>query len=252
MSFYQLLANYYDDIFPLNPGTLAFLSKQFRKSGGTRLLDLACGSGSYTLPLSREGFDVTGLDLDRDMIRLAQEKRTRQLGNVPHPEFIQGDMLELSRHFSREFAGVFCIGNSLVHLDSDVKLEQGLSEAAKILKPGGSFIAQVVNYDRILRDQIEELPAISAADKPIVFRRFYRYDDQKHVILFTGELSIEGEGTFRETVPLLPLTREKFQALLGQSGFTSCRFWGSFAEEDWSLDTPATIVHATYSGTATR
>lgn len=252
MSFYQLLADYYDDIFPLNPGTLAFLSKQFRKSGGTRLLDLACGSGSYSLALSREGFQVTGLDLDLDMIRLAKEKRSNQMGSASHPEFIQGDMLELSRYFSQEFEGVFCIGNSLVHLDTEVKLEQGLTEAAKILKPGGSYIAQVVNYDRIFHDRIDELPPISVPVKGIVFRRFYRYDEQKNVIFFTGELSIESKGVYRETVPLLPLTRETFHGMLEKSGFTACRFWGSFAGEAWSLKTPATVVQATRSGTTTR
>ena len=37
-----------------------------------RILDLACGTGSITVPLAAAGYDVTGLDLSAEMLALAQ------------------------------------------------------------------------------------------------------------------------------------------------------------------------------------
>ncbi len=248
MSFYRLLADYYDDLFPLNPAALAFLRSRFKEAGANRLLDLACGSGNYTLALSREGFAVTGLDLDQEMIRLAKEKSSLSRKEAPQPEFILGDMLKLSKYFPGLFQGVFCIGNSLVHLDTMAKLKAGIDEVAEVLEPGGIFLVQVVNYDRILAEKIEELPPLKPENKDIVFRRFYDYDEKNDVINFTGELAVTGRGTFQNTVPLLPLTRKRFLALLRESRFTGCRFQGSFAGEEWKPSSPATILTARRPG----
>ena len=39
------------------------------------LLDLACGTGTVSLILSRKGFDVIGVDASEDMLSVAQEKK---------------------------------------------------------------------------------------------------------------------------------------------------------------------------------
>lgn len=36
--------------------------------------DLACGTGNVTIPLSRRGYDMTGIDLSEDMLNVAREK----------------------------------------------------------------------------------------------------------------------------------------------------------------------------------
>ena len=45
---------------------------------GPRLLELACGTGRLTIPLAREGFAVTGLDLSPEMLRIAERKLERE------------------------------------------------------------------------------------------------------------------------------------------------------------------------------
>jgi 2-polyprenyl-3-methyl-5-hydroxy-6-metoxy-1,4-benzoquinol methylase len=41
---------------------------------GTKLLDVACGSGQLTLMASREGFDSTGVDIAENLIERARER----------------------------------------------------------------------------------------------------------------------------------------------------------------------------------
>lgn len=38
-----------------------------------KILDLACGPGRHAVELTKKGFDVTGLDFDKQFLNLAQE-----------------------------------------------------------------------------------------------------------------------------------------------------------------------------------
>ncbi|MCJ2520821.1 MAG: class I SAM-dependent methyltransferase, partial [Candidatus Thermoplasmatota archaeon] len=57
-----------------------------------RVLDLGCGTGNHAIILSSRGYDVLGMDLSEDFIRLAQEKVTLSEGG---PRFVVGDMGKL-------------------------------------------------------------------------------------------------------------------------------------------------------------
>lgn len=49
-------------------------SRGIDQSRGARILDAGCGTGRVTIELVRRGFDVTGLDVDLEMISVAQAK----------------------------------------------------------------------------------------------------------------------------------------------------------------------------------
>ena len=56
---------------------------------GEHVLELACGSGRLTIPLAKEGVNITGVDISEDMLALAKLKASRDEVNI---RFIQGDM----------------------------------------------------------------------------------------------------------------------------------------------------------------
>ena len=41
-----------------------------------KLLELACGTGIQSVRFSQAGFDVTGLDLSADMLKIAEKRAT--------------------------------------------------------------------------------------------------------------------------------------------------------------------------------
>ena len=119
MLFYKDISIYYEKIFPLNPAAVEFLEEEL--DGKKKILDLACGDGKYSDSLLTPDRSVTGVDLDKGMLEEA-EKKYDQKNNI---KFVYGDMLELSSVFKRDkFDGVFCIGNSLVHLTSPDKIKK--------------------------------------------------------------------------------------------------------------------------------
>lgn len=249
MSFYEALEKYYDDIFPLNEKTLAFLEKIFSASGRAHILDLACGTGSYTLALASRGFQATGVDLDETMIRFAEQKKedrppAARGGGGGNAFFLKGDMLQLRALLEPAYDGAFCIGNSLVHLQTVDEILKAAQEIAAVLRKGAPLAVQVVNYDRILEQGVCSLPTLGSKERGVSFERRYRYDSRQHLIYFTGILSLPDSTTRTNTLPLYPLRKEELTHILKDAGFTGTAFYGSFAGEPWSKDAPAIIAVA--------
>lgn len=90
---YTILAEYYDAIYQRRvervKEEIDFVEEIFREDAEReikRVLDLACGTGIPTLELARRGYEVIGLDLHEEMLRVARRKAEAQGLNV---KFIQ-------------------------------------------------------------------------------------------------------------------------------------------------------------------
>ncbi len=71
--FCQQLSRYYDQVFPYRKDAHEFLLKYLPLHG--RILDAACGTGTYSLALAqRAGLEIVGVDLAPAMIVQAQSK----------------------------------------------------------------------------------------------------------------------------------------------------------------------------------
>jgi SAM-dependent methyltransferase len=106
----------------------------FRAANARRVLDLGAGRGLTSLALLRAGFQVISVEADAsDVVGIRALRRDCQReGARP----VQGDILRLPFR-EGEFDAALC-RSVLHHLDD---LSRGLAEIARVLKPGGMFIA---------------------------------------------------------------------------------------------------------------
>jgi ubiquinone/menaquinone biosynthesis C-methylase UbiE len=73
---YDGIADWYDTEFqpaPLETETWAMLVRLLGEGTGS-LLDVGCGTGTYTAALAERGWDVTGVDVSEDMLRRARAR----------------------------------------------------------------------------------------------------------------------------------------------------------------------------------
>ena len=96
---------------------------------GERILDLGCGTGHLTGKIAATGAQVVGVDRSPDMIEQAREK-------YPALHFEVMDARELS--FAKQFDAVF--SNATLHWIREP--ERVVAGIAKILRPGGRFVAE--------------------------------------------------------------------------------------------------------------
>ena len=76
---YDGIADWYDTEFqpaPLESETWRMLVRLLGDVSGS-LLDVGCGTGSFTAALAERGWDVTGVDVSEDMLRRAEARGVR-------------------------------------------------------------------------------------------------------------------------------------------------------------------------------
>lgn len=102
---------------------------------GGLLLDLACGTGSMSIELSKRGFDVTGVDLSGEMLSEAQNKMYECGEKIL---FLCQDMRSLDLYGTVGCA--VCTLDSLNHLTDENDLLKTFRNVALFLEDNGIFI----------------------------------------------------------------------------------------------------------------
>jgi tRNA (cmo5U34)-methyltransferase len=111
----------------------------------TRILDIGCGAGNYTLKLLQllPQVEVTLVDLSQPMLERAVER----IGQVTSAEItsIQGDIREIA--FAESQFDVILAAAVLHHLRQDTEWEAVFAKLYSILKPGGSvWISDLIEH----------------------------------------------------------------------------------------------------------
>ena len=240
MSFYQSIAPYYDFIFPSSPMQVRFVESVTGKPANKRILEAGCGTGNLALQLAGEGAFVDGIDIDSEMIAYAREKS----GDVPQVRFSPYDILKISEKWaSSSFDAVVSFGNTIVHLNDLGQVKLFFSEVMTVLKPGGFLMVQIINYDRILDQQIEGLETIE--NEEIRFERFYDLDEPGGKINFRTCLKIKKTGQeINNVVSLLPVRKNQIDTFLKDSGFTDIQFYSNFAGDGFSEESVPLVFSA--------
>jgi ubiquinone/menaquinone biosynthesis C-methylase UbiE len=100
-----------------------------RFARGARVVDLGCGSGTFTDLLRQQGFRCVGLDLSPKLVELGRQK-------YRDVEFVEGDVEHLPFP-DASFDGV--VLSAIVHHLPE--LSRCASEVYRVLRPGGTFVA---------------------------------------------------------------------------------------------------------------
>ncbi|MEH6944503.1 class I SAM-dependent methyltransferase [Bacillus sp. JJ722] len=233
MPFYKTLTPYYDDIFPTNERTLSFLTSHF-KEGGT-ILDIGAGTGNMAISLSHQDFHVTAAEPEVDMAKQILLKAE----SCQYPITVTTNTMQQIGELEGSYDGIYCIGNTLVHLNKLEEFHTFLEQAFQKLHPEGVLIIQIVNFDKVLLKNDFTFPIIK--NKMFTFERQYALDG-KH-ILFTTTLSVNKESQ-TNTIRLYPITSTQLLSILKHSGFEIIDAYGNFEYKDYSIDSPALVVVA--------
>lgn len=238
MDFYKPIAVHYEEIFPLKEPKVSFV-RSFLEKGPSKILDIGCAVGQLAMALAGQGHEVTGIDLDEDMVHKARKEAP---GRGLKADFFVMDMMTVDKHFrSNSFDMVLCLGNTMVHLQSPEEMQVFITKVFRLLNENGVFIVQVVNYDAVLGRGIKELPVIDT--EHVRFERGYRYDKADHKIRFRSRLTVKKDKEiFENEILLYPLTCGEMGLLMDRAGFHQVEYFGNFGKDFHTIDSPALIV----------
>jgi SAM-dependent methyltransferase len=136
MATYDVLAPHYDAVTGDSSTEAALIRDILERRHGrvATLLDVACGTGAITVPLSR-AYQVSGLDIAPGMLAVARGKLP---GNVP---LYLADMTGFT--LSTRFDAIICAYQGVNHLLSFPAWQSFFGCAYRHLNPGGMLVFDI-------------------------------------------------------------------------------------------------------------
>lgn len=109
---------------------------------GSKILDLGCGSGRFSVGAAELGFNVTGVDITPEAVQAAKNRAKNS--NITSVNFLVGDMTELPLE-DEKFDYVFCPRFSINAVATIDKRRQAIKEMTRVAKSNGLVFVESFN-----------------------------------------------------------------------------------------------------------
>lgn len=196
---FERYGEYYDLIYSDKDyeGECDFLERIFKKYSSIpirSIFDGGCGTGGHTIPLTRRGYEVIGVDASEIVIDKALEKARKARLNI---DFHVDDLRSLS--LDRKFDTAICMFAVVDYFTTNTELARVIKNLRAVLKEGALFIFDVWNGLAVLRILPEVRVKVMEDKKKRVIRWVHPEldafnhlcKDRYHLIVTEGEKLVD-------------------------------------------------------------
>lgn len=234
-------AGFYDAEFSARCTEIPFYRRQAQVCGGA-VLEVACGTGRLTLPLARDGIDVTGLDVSRPMLELARRNTAAEGLQI---EWLEQDCRDI-RH-PRRFALVFSATNAMQHLLDWESVCAFLQSAQRVLQPDGQLILDVFNPNptklaRTAATRYLHKIVVGPDGEPIRVEAASHYRSDRQVLHFDLFYLKNGQVLRTKQVNMRCFFPEELLALCRSNGLEVVRRFGDYDESPFGSESPKQLL----------
>lgn len=132
---YKKYAKFYDKVYSKKKydEEVAFIKSIISnfKVKGKNLLDIACGTGTHAKKFSDSGFNVTGVDINSEMLKIAKEK-------AKNSRFLEGSMQSFKS--KDKFDIITCLFTAINYNKNISELKTTIKNFHNLLNKGGIVI----------------------------------------------------------------------------------------------------------------
>ncbi|MFF4833059.1 class I SAM-dependent DNA methyltransferase [Streptomyces sp. NPDC001315] len=187
-AFFDRYAHEYDENDFYDPATTVdFLAGL--APAGTRVLELAIGTGRVALPLTTHGCRVEGIDGSPAMV----ERLRAKPGGTDIPVTI-GDMADVA--VDGPFRLAYLVFNTLFNLPSQERQIDCFRNVAEVLEPGGLFVIEAFVQDLTEFDRHQRV-ATRTLSEDSVKMEFLRHDPVEQAVTYQRVTFDAGGTTLR-------------------------------------------------------
>ena len=222
---YDFNAKYYDylDGSAIPYAAASKSLHKYLKGYGKTVLDVACGTGSFTHEFSRLGYDVVGCDLSRNMMAIAKAKN-------PKIHFFLQDM---RKPIKGNYDIILCMFNAICHLTPEElgKTLKNFSTHSRIV------VFDIFNYDYMKNNFItaQFIDKMHKQDNLMIVRFNKNSMDRKHKILNINQHTFVQEGRVMHdskcSWQMQIYSLDEISTLLDDSGLKLLRIFGKFGKD---------------------
>ena len=214
-----------------NLSDLQFYKRWLPKNKEARILELCCGTGRLTLPIAKEGYNISGVDYTSSMLEQAKVKATEAGLNI---EFIEADIRTLN--LSEKYDLIFIPFNSIHHLYQNKDLFKTFNVVKNHLKKGGLFLLDCFNPDiRFIAESEKEQKEIAQYTthdgRKILIKQKMRYENSTQINRIEWHYYINGVFDSIQNLDMRMFFPQELDSYLEWNGFTILHKFGGFDEK---------------------
>ena len=210
---------------------LQFYKKWLPKNKEAEILELCCGTGRLTIPISKDGYSICGVDYTPSMLEQAKMKAIEAELVI---DFIEADirMLDLQEKFDL----IFIPFNSIHHLYKNEDLFKVFNVVKNHLKDGGLFLLDCFNpnIQYIVEGEKEqkEIAAYTTDDgREVLIKQKMRYENKTQINRIEWHYYINGKFNSIQNLDMRMFFPQELDSYLKWNGFNIIHKYGGFGEE---------------------
>lgn len=209
--------------------------------GTERVLDLCCGTGEHAMKMTELGYQVTGIDLSKDMLAVAVEKTEKAGYSI---DFIHGDV----NHFETptRFKAAYCLGYTFLYMTTHQKAKEFFDAVNKTLEPGGVFIVDFINGWSIADEWHKDKATYRFDDATIFLSEQATLDRKRRVKHVEFQYLIDNHTGQVKTVfaeeDLRIYFEDEVGLLLSSCGFDAIQSYGDFTLDTDTKNVPEIAI----------
>lgn len=207
---------------------LQFYKKWMPQNKDARILELCCGTGRLTIPIAKDGHNITGVDITTSMIEQAKVKASEANLAI---EFIEADIRYLD--LPEKYDLIFIPFNSIHHLYENEDLFKALTAVKKHLKSGGLFLLDCFNPDIHFivegQKELKEIAQYTTDDgREILIKQIMQYESNTQINRIAWHYFINGQFDSIQNLDMRVFFPQELDTYLKWNGFDIIHKFGNF------------------------
>ncbi|MER5493506.1 class I SAM-dependent methyltransferase [Streptomyces sp. NPDC002490] len=201
----------------------------------SRVLDLCCGPGVFTVPLARRGHQVTGVDRSPALLERARE---RSAGEGVAARYVRSDVLEYSA--PGEFDVVLNLFTSFGYFEDPEDNARVLRTMHASLTPGGTLLLDLAGKELLARRVTP--PKVVRQGEDLMVQTDTVLDDWAR--LRSDWVLVRGERVTRAALVWFVYSAVELRAMVAEAGFEGIEVFGGFDARPYDENAERLVLRA--------
>lgn len=212
-------------------GWVEYIEEIIEKEGTKvqNILELACGTGNLTIPLTKKNYDIAGIDISEEMLGVAREKAEKEGVELV---LLQQDIAELDFDITN-LDCVLCACDGFNYITYDEDLESVFKKTYELLKENGLFIFDISSFYKLSSVLGNNMYGENREDIAYMWQNYF--DDEENLVEMELAFFVKDEDgrfeRFEEVHQQRAYTEEEILDMLQSVGFKDIKVYSDFTFE---------------------
>ncbi|WP_042276153.1 class I SAM-dependent DNA methyltransferase [[Clostridium] dakarense] len=193
------------------------------------ILELACGTGNMTIPLTKKNYDIAAIDISEEMLSVAREKAEKEGVELV---LLQQDLAELDFDIPN-LDCILCACDGFNYITYDDDLEHVFKKSYELLKKDGLFIFDISSFYKLSTILGNNMYGENREEIAYMWQNYF--DEEENLVEMELAFFIKDEDgkfeRFEEVHQQRAYTQEEIIDLLKVAGFEHIKTYADFTFE---------------------